>query len=125
MELKIPTFTSKLSNPSNKDDTISYKLFLDTLKGFAMQWFAGFPPRTIHTFNDLATVFVLQFAANHAKRLKVADLFNILQVKSDEPKATIGQMRDQRGKGVQEDERRWNDGEHSKDQNNARNRDRS
>ncbi|RDY10689.1 hypothetical protein CR513_04759, partial [Mucuna pruriens] len=34
-----------------------------------MQWFAGLPPRTIHTFNDLAAIFVSQFTANRTKRL--------------------------------------------------------
>ncbi|RDY01337.1 hypothetical protein CR513_15352, partial [Mucuna pruriens] len=34
-------------------------------------------------------------------------------------------MRDQRGKSVQEDERRRNNGESSKDKNNARNKDKS
>ncbi|RDX67130.1 hypothetical protein CR513_54022, partial [Mucuna pruriens] len=53
-----------------RDDAISCKLFLGTLRGVAMQWFAGLLPRTIHTFNDLATIFMSQFATNHAKRLE-------------------------------------------------------
>ncbi|RDY01339.1 hypothetical protein CR513_15354, partial [Mucuna pruriens] len=63
MELKTPTFTSRLSKPR--------------------EWFVGLPPRTIHSFNDLATIFVSQFFANCAKRLEVANLFDIWQVKGE------------------------------------------
>ncbi|RDX73627.1 hypothetical protein CR513_46737, partial [Mucuna pruriens] len=66
---------------SGGDDAINYKLFLGTLRGVAMQWFSNLPPRTIHTFNDLATIFASQFATNKAKRLEVANLFDIKQAK--------------------------------------------
>ncbi|RDY09084.1 hypothetical protein CR513_06611, partial [Mucuna pruriens] len=46
-----------------------------------MKWFAGLPPRAIHTFSDLVAIFVSQFAANHTKRLEVIDLFDIRQAK--------------------------------------------
>ncbi|RDX87275.1 hypothetical protein CR513_31293, partial [Mucuna pruriens] len=46
-------------------------------EGAAMQWFFGLPIKTIHTFNNLATHFVSQFATNKAKRLEVANLFYI------------------------------------------------
>ncbi|RDX77031.1 hypothetical protein CR513_42907, partial [Mucuna pruriens] len=62
---------------SGRDDAISCKLFLGTLRGVAMQWFTSLPPRTIHTFNDLAVVCVLQFITNRTKRLEVVDLFDI------------------------------------------------
>ncbi|RDX95875.1 hypothetical protein CR513_21534, partial [Mucuna pruriens] len=48
-----------------------------------MQWFSELPSRTIHIFNDLATCFVSQFAANEAKKLEVADLFYIKQMKGE------------------------------------------
>ncbi|RDX65284.1 hypothetical protein CR513_56071, partial [Mucuna pruriens] len=52
-------------------------------EGIVMQWFSNLPARTIHTFNDLATHFVSQFAANKAKRLEVADPFDIKQMKGE------------------------------------------
>ncbi|RDX75242.1 hypothetical protein CR513_44908, partial [Mucuna pruriens] len=39
--------------------------------------------RTIHTFNDLATGFMFQFATNKAKKLEVANLFDIKQAKGE------------------------------------------
>ncbi|RDX72585.1 hypothetical protein CR513_47910, partial [Mucuna pruriens] len=45
--------------------------------------FSSLPPRTIHTFNDLATIFVLQFATNKAKKIEVVDLFDIKQAKCE------------------------------------------
>ncbi|RDX95246.1 hypothetical protein CR513_22255, partial [Mucuna pruriens] len=36
----------------------------------AMQWFFSLPSRTNHTFSDLATLFISQFAVNKAKKLK-------------------------------------------------------
>ncbi|RDX67349.1 Solanesyl diphosphate synthase 2, chloroplastic, partial [Mucuna pruriens] len=47
------------------------------------QRFSGIPPRTIHTFKNLMTIFASQFATNRAKRLKVADLFDINQAKEE------------------------------------------
>ncbi|RDX80111.1 hypothetical protein CR513_39363, partial [Mucuna pruriens] len=52
------------------------------LRGVTMRWFLGLPSRSIHTFNDSAVAFVSQFATNWVKRLKVANLFNIRQIKS-------------------------------------------
>ncbi|RDX80481.1 hypothetical protein CR513_38962, partial [Mucuna pruriens] len=83
MELKTQTFTSRLSKPSGGNDAISYKLFPGTLKGVIMQWFAGLPPKIIHTFNNLEAVFVSQFIANCAKRLEGANLFDIWQAKGE------------------------------------------
>ncbi|RDY07090.1 hypothetical protein CR513_08846, partial [Mucuna pruriens] len=68
---------------SGGNDKLSCKLFLGTLRGVAMQWMATLPARTIRTFNDLASVFVSQFAANKAKKLEVADLFDIRQAKGE------------------------------------------
>ncbi|RDX99564.1 hypothetical protein CR513_17354, partial [Mucuna pruriens] len=48
-----------------------------------VQWFSDLPSRTIHTFNDLATCFVSQFSTNKAKKLEVADLFDIKQMKGE------------------------------------------
>ncbi|RDX73408.1 hypothetical protein CR513_46993, partial [Mucuna pruriens] len=48
-----------------------------TLKGVVMRWFLGLPPQSIHTFNNLTTTFVSQFATNREKRLEVTDLFDI------------------------------------------------
>ncbi|RDY07110.1 hypothetical protein CR513_08815, partial [Mucuna pruriens] len=42
---------------SGRDNDISCKLFLGTLRGITMQWFSGLSPRTIHTFNDLVMTF--------------------------------------------------------------------
>ncbi|RDY04852.1 hypothetical protein CR513_11380, partial [Mucuna pruriens] len=44
-----------------------------------MQWVMNLPPRSIYAFNDLANVFLSQFAANKLKRLEVADLCDIRQ----------------------------------------------
>ncbi|RDY08521.1 hypothetical protein CR513_07244, partial [Mucuna pruriens] len=68
---------TKLSShhTSVRNNAISCKFFPSTLRGVAMQWFVGLLPKTIHTFNDLAVVFVSQFATNRAKRLEVTNLF--------------------------------------------------
>ncbi|RDX63495.1 hypothetical protein CR513_58070, partial [Mucuna pruriens] len=65
------------------NDKLSCKLFPGTLRGVAMQWMATLPARTIRTFNDLASAFVSQFAANKAKKLEVANLFDIRQAKGE------------------------------------------
>ncbi|RDX65278.1 hypothetical protein CR513_56080, partial [Mucuna pruriens] len=76
---------------SDENDTISCKLFPGTLRGVAMQWFAGLPPKSIHTFNNLVTIFVSQFAANRAKRLEDKNLkkylvrFNSATVQVNDP----------------------------------------
>ncbi|RDX93763.1 hypothetical protein CR513_23933, partial [Mucuna pruriens] len=57
--------------------------FPGTLRGVAMQWFAGLPPKNIHTFNNLAKIFVSQIVGNYAKRLEVADLFDIWYTKDE------------------------------------------
>ncbi|RDX77914.1 hypothetical protein CR513_41880, partial [Mucuna pruriens] len=82
---KIPTYTYKLSKLkcTSRDNAINYKLFSGTLRRVAMQWFSCLPPRTIHTFNNLASTFVSQFVADHAKRLEVTDLFDIRQAKGE------------------------------------------
>ncbi|RDY04176.1 hypothetical protein CR513_12140, partial [Mucuna pruriens] len=67
------------------DEAISYRFFLRTLRGVVIQWFSGLPPRTIHTFNDLAMTFMSQFVANQPKKLEVVDLFDIKQARR-EPK---------------------------------------
>ncbi|RDX78857.1 hypothetical protein CR513_40798, partial [Mucuna pruriens] len=54
---------------SGGGDRLSCKLFPGTLRGVAMQWMATLPPRSIHTFNDLARLFVSQFAANKVKKM--------------------------------------------------------
>ncbi|RDX96071.1 hypothetical protein CR513_21320, partial [Mucuna pruriens] len=68
---------------SGGDDKLSCKLFPGTLRGVAMQWMATLPARTIRTFNDLASAFASQVAANKAKQLEVADLFDIRQAKEE------------------------------------------
>ncbi|RDX86850.1 hypothetical protein CR513_31764, partial [Mucuna pruriens] len=68
---------------SGGGDRLSCKLFPGTLRGVAMQWMATLPPRSIHTFNDLARLFLSQFAANKAKKLEVADLFDIKQARGE------------------------------------------
>ncbi|RDX80099.1 hypothetical protein CR513_39387, partial [Mucuna pruriens] len=42
-----------------------------------------FTSRTIHNFNDLATCFVSQFVINRVKKLEIANLFNIKQMKGE------------------------------------------
>ncbi|RDX77260.1 hypothetical protein CR513_42646, partial [Mucuna pruriens] len=64
---------------SGGDDKLSYKLFPGTLRGVALQWIMNLPPRSIYAFNDLADMFLSQFAANKPKRLEVANMFGIKQ----------------------------------------------
>ncbi|RDX67750.1 hypothetical protein CR513_53333, partial [Mucuna pruriens] len=66
---------------SGGGDRLSCKLFPGTLRGVSMQWMTTLPPRSIHTFNDLARLFLSQFAVNKAKKLEVADLFDIKQAR--------------------------------------------
>ncbi|RDX72403.1 hypothetical protein CR513_48119, partial [Mucuna pruriens] len=48
-----------------------------------MQWFAGFPSKSIHTFKKIATTFMSQFATNRVKKIKVTNLFDIKQAKGE------------------------------------------
>ncbi|RDX91486.1 hypothetical protein CR513_26526, partial [Mucuna pruriens] len=68
---------------NDANDLLSCKLFLGTLRGVAMRWFSSLPPRSVTSFVDLAAAFEFQFAANKTKRLKVADLFDIKQSKTE------------------------------------------
>ncbi|RDY01231.1 hypothetical protein CR513_15469, partial [Mucuna pruriens] len=53
---------------------------------------ATLPARAIQTFNDLASVFVSQFAANKVKRLEVADLFDIKQAGGESLKSYLARF---------------------------------
>ncbi|RDX80197.1 hypothetical protein CR513_39279, partial [Mucuna pruriens] len=68
---------------SGGNDRLSYRLFPGTLRGVAMHWMATLPARSIRTFNDLAGLFLSQFAANKTKRMEVADLFDIKQSRGE------------------------------------------
>ncbi|RDX94955.1 hypothetical protein CR513_22600, partial [Mucuna pruriens] len=52
---------------SGGNDPLSCKLFPGTLRGVAMHWLATLPPRSIRSFNDLATSIASQFATNKTK----------------------------------------------------------
>ncbi|RDY01388.1 hypothetical protein CR513_15295, partial [Mucuna pruriens] len=47
------------------------------------RWMATLPPRSIHTCNDLARLFLSKFAANKTKKLEVADLFDFKQARGE------------------------------------------
>ncbi|RDY13678.1 hypothetical protein CR513_01364, partial [Mucuna pruriens] len=79
---------------SGGDDKLSCKLFLGTLRGVALQWLMNLPPRSIYTFNDLAGMFLSQFAANKTKRLEVADLFDIRQAGGESLKNYMARFND-------------------------------
>ncbi|GAU47368.1 hypothetical protein TSUD_403710 [Trifolium subterraneum] len=64
---------------SGADDALSCKIFAGTLKDVAHKWIAGLPTRSVTSFEDLATHFVAQFAANSEKPFLVADLFDVRQ----------------------------------------------
>ncbi|MCI74504.1 hypothetical protein A2U01_0095768, partial [Trifolium medium] len=49
---------------SGADDALSCNIFAGTLKDMAHKWIAGLPARPVTSFEDLATRFVAQFAAN-------------------------------------------------------------
>ncbi|RDX96004.1 hypothetical protein CR513_21383, partial [Mucuna pruriens] len=68
---------------SGANNHLSYKLFPDTLRGVAMWWFLGLPPRSVTSFVGLAATFESQFAANKTKRLEVVDLFDIKQSRTE------------------------------------------
>ncbi|RDX86731.1 hypothetical protein CR513_31904, partial [Mucuna pruriens] len=69
------------------------------------QWFSSLPPRTIHTFIDLATTFasqhtftdltatfVSQVVVNCVKKLDMIDLFDIKQTKGENVKKYLTQF---------------------------------
>ncbi|GAU41091.1 hypothetical protein TSUD_139940 [Trifolium subterraneum] len=64
---------------SGADDALSCKIFAGNLKDVAHKWIAGLPTRSVTSFEDLATRFVAQFAANSQKPFLVADLFDVRQ----------------------------------------------
>ncbi|RDX73390.1 Retrovirus-related Pol polyprotein, partial [Mucuna pruriens] len=53
---------------------------------------ATLPPRSIHTFSDLARLFLSQFAANKAKKMEVADLFDIKQARGESLKGYLARF---------------------------------
>ncbi|RDX69749.1 hypothetical protein CR513_51094, partial [Mucuna pruriens] len=57
-----------------------------------MQWMATLSARAIQTFNDLASAFASQFAANKVKRLEVADLFDIKQAAGESLKSYLARF---------------------------------
>ncbi|RDX69224.1 hypothetical protein CR513_51686, partial [Mucuna pruriens] len=69
---------------SGGNNSLSCKLFSDTLCGVAMHWIATLPTRSIRSFNDLAGSFV--------KRLEVADLFDIKQEKGESLKSYLARF---------------------------------
>ncbi|GAU47711.1 hypothetical protein TSUD_177160 [Trifolium subterraneum] len=69
---------------SGVDDALSCKIFGGTLKDVAHKWIAGLPARSVTSFEDVATRFVAQFAANSEKSFLVVDLFDVQQ-RSTEP----------------------------------------
>ncbi|RDX97494.1 hypothetical protein CR513_19732, partial [Mucuna pruriens] len=79
---------------SGGDDKLSYKLFPRTLRWVALQWMMNLPPRSIRVFNDLASLFLSQFAANKSKRLKVAELFDIRQADGESLKSYMAHFND-------------------------------
>ncbi|RDX80343.1 hypothetical protein CR513_39123, partial [Mucuna pruriens] len=79
---------------SGGDDKLSCKLFPRTLRGVALQWMMNLPPRSIRAFNDLAGLFLSQFAANKLKRLEVADLFDIRQASGKSLKSYMARFND-------------------------------
>ncbi|RDY02344.1 hypothetical protein CR513_14207, partial [Mucuna pruriens] len=79
---------------SGGDDKLSCKLFPGTLRGVALQWMMNLPPRSIRVFNDLASLFLSQFAANKSKRLEVADLFDIRQTGGESLKSYMARFND-------------------------------
>lgn len=52
----------------------------------------GVPARSIVSFDDLATKFVSQFAANKDKQLEVADLFDIRQMPAESLKKYLARF---------------------------------
>ncbi|RDX71123.1 hypothetical protein CR513_49569, partial [Mucuna pruriens] len=79
---------------SGGDDKLSCKLFPGTLRGVALQWIMNLPPKSIYSFNDLANVFLSQFATNKPKRLEVADLFDIRQAGGESLKSYMARFND-------------------------------
>ncbi|RDX87045.1 hypothetical protein CR513_31541, partial [Mucuna pruriens] len=110
---------------SGGDDKLSCKLFPGTLRGVAMQWMATLPARTIRTSNDLASAFASQFAANKAKRLEVADLFDIRQAKGESLKSYLARfnnatvrVRAEKHVEAEEDQTEWLEEERSQNRKN-------
>ncbi|RDX84456.1 hypothetical protein CR513_34490, partial [Mucuna pruriens] len=75
-------------------DKLSCKLFPGTLRGVALQWMMNLPPRSIHVFSDLVSLFLSQFAANKPKHLEVADLFDIKQAGGESLKSYMARFND-------------------------------
>ncbi|RDX92555.1 hypothetical protein CR513_25304, partial [Mucuna pruriens] len=74
---------------SGGNDSLSCKLFSDTLTGVAMHWLATLRALSIQSFDDLAASFFSQFAMNKVKRLEVANLFDIRQEKDESLKGNL------------------------------------
>ncbi|RDX87360.1 hypothetical protein CR513_31174, partial [Mucuna pruriens] len=87
----LQAFQTQMYN-SGGSDALNCKLFLDTLRGVAMQWLSILLAWTIQSFKDLAVLFVSQFIANKAKRLEVADLFDIRQAKGENLKSYLARF---------------------------------
>ncbi|RDY10678.1 hypothetical protein CR513_04770, partial [Mucuna pruriens] len=83
MAPKILMLTYRFSKPRYTLVGEVTPLVANTLRSVAMQWLLGLPTWTIWTFGNLAILFISQFAENKAKRLEVADLFDIKQAKGE------------------------------------------
>ncbi|RDX64377.1 hypothetical protein CR513_57074, partial [Mucuna pruriens] len=57
-----------------------------------MHWVATLPAKSIQTFNDLAGLFLSQFAANRVKKLEVAHLFDIKQSRGESLKSYLARF---------------------------------
>ncbi|RDX57864.1 hypothetical protein CR513_62866, partial [Mucuna pruriens] len=77
---------------SEGNNQLSCKIFPRTLRGVAMHWLATLPPRSIRSFNELATFFASQFATNKTKRLEVANLFDIRQARGETLKSYLARF---------------------------------
>jgi hypothetical protein len=77
---------------SGADDALSCKIFAGTLKGVAYMWIAGLPTRSVTSFDELATRFVAQFAANSEKSFLLADLFDVQQRPAESLKSYLARF---------------------------------
>jgi hypothetical protein len=77
---------------SGADDALSCKIFAGTLKGVAHMWIAGLPTRSVTSFDELATRFVAQFAANSEKSFLLADLFDVRQRPAESLKSYLARF---------------------------------
>jgi len=66
-----------------ESDAVRSKMFASTLSEKTLDWFNNLPKHNITSFDVFSQLFIIHFAANKPKVVKVFNLFDIKQEKDE------------------------------------------